>query len=174
MSQPAGRGLPPSARQTHSWWREAEEQGQASAAAGTLLHPADSGGQGPLWPGKLQATKLFLPHFLSVLGRAQATPPCHGEGPGCSRLQSGEDRGACSPSAGPPALQDKLLESLNRKVLDVYHHCIGTQQESNLGTVQMLTIIEQHLDELLENLERVPQIKIEQAEKAKEKERRMR
>lgn len=59
-------------------------------------------------------------------------------------------------------------------MLDVYHHCIGTQQESNLGTVQMLTIIEQHLDELLENLERVPQIKIEQAEKAKEKERRMR
>ncbi|XP_072576232.1 cilia- and flagella-associated protein 100 isoform X3 [Vulpes vulpes] len=72
------------------------------------------------------------------------------------------------------AQEDKLLESLNRKVLDVYHHCIGTQQESNLGTVQMLTIIEQHLDELLENLERVPQIKIEQAEKAKEKERRMR
>ncbi|XP_034513151.1 cilia- and flagella-associated protein 100 [Ailuropoda melanoleuca] len=72
------------------------------------------------------------------------------------------------------AQEDKLLESLNRKVLDVYRHCIGTQQESNLGTVQMLTVIEHHLDELLENLERVPQIKIEQAEKAKEKERRLR
>ncbi|XP_044108800.1 cilia- and flagella-associated protein 100 [Neovison vison] len=72
------------------------------------------------------------------------------------------------------AQEDKLLESLNRKVLDVYQQCIGSQQESNLGTVQMLTIIEHHLDELLENLERVPQIKIEQAEKAKEKERRMR
>ncbi|XP_025716056.1 cilia- and flagella-associated protein 100 isoform X3 [Callorhinus ursinus] len=72
------------------------------------------------------------------------------------------------------AQEDKLLESLNRKVLDVYQHCIGTQQESNLGTVQMLTIIEHHLDELLENLERVPPIKIEEAEKAKEKERRMR
>lgn len=67
-----------------------------------------------------------------------------------------------------------MLESLNHKVLDVYQNCVGTQQESNLGTVQMLTIIEQQLDELLENLERVPQVKIEQAEKAKEKERRHR
>ncbi|ELK13072.1 Coiled-coil domain-containing protein 37 [Pteropus alecto] len=72
------------------------------------------------------------------------------------------------------AQEDKVLESLNHKVLDVYRHCVGTQQESNLGTVQMLTIIEQQLDDLLENLERVPQIKVEQAEKAKEKERRQR
>nr|XP_019574967.1 PREDICTED: cilia- and flagella-associated protein 100 isoform X9 [Rhinolophus sinicus] len=74
----------------------------------------------------------------------------------------------------PAISQDKVLESLNHKVLDVYRNCVGTQQESNLGTVQMLTIIEQQLDELLENLERVPQVKIEQAEKAKEKERRQR
>ncbi|XP_070432527.1 cilia- and flagella-associated protein 100 isoform X2 [Equus przewalskii] len=71
------------------------------------------------------------------------------------------------------AQEDKLLESLNHKVLDVYRQCVGTQQESNLGTVQMLTVIEHQLDELLENLERVPQAKIEQAEKAKEKERRL-
>ncbi|XP_040850905.1 cilia- and flagella-associated protein 100 [Ochotona curzoniae] len=70
--------------------------------------------------------------------------------------------------------QDKLLESLNRKVLDVYHRCIGSQQESNLSTVQMLAIIEHQLNELLENLERVPQAKVEQVEKAKEKERRLR
>ncbi|XP_030657499.1 cilia- and flagella-associated protein 100 isoform X1 [Nomascus leucogenys] len=70
--------------------------------------------------------------------------------------------------------EDKLLESLNCKVLDVYRHCTGTQQEANLGTVQMLTIIEHQLDELLENLERVPQVKIEQAERAKAKERRIR
>ncbi|XP_076972414.1 cilia- and flagella-associated protein 100 isoform X2 [Tamandua tetradactyla] len=70
--------------------------------------------------------------------------------------------------------QDKLLENLNHKVLDVYRHCVGTQQDSNLGTVQMLTIIEHQLDELIESLERVPPAKIEQAEKAKEKERRMR
>ncbi|XP_037589967.1 cilia- and flagella-associated protein 100 isoform X2 [Cebus imitator] len=70
--------------------------------------------------------------------------------------------------------QDKLLQSLNRKVLDVYRHCVSTQQEANLGTVQMLTVIEHQLDELLENLERVPQVKIEQVERAKEKERRIR
>ncbi|CAO2605884.1 Cilia- and flagella-associated protein 100 [Lemmus lemmus] len=70
--------------------------------------------------------------------------------------------------------QDKLLESLNHKVLDVYRNCVGMQQEANLGTVQMLTVVEHQLDELLENLERVPQAKIEQAEKAKERERRLR
>lgn len=83
--------------------------------------------------------------------------------------------GACShatPLADCP--QDKLLESLNHKVLDVYRKCVGMQQEANLGTVQMLTVVEHQLDELLENLERVPQAKIEQAEKAKERERRMR
>lgn len=67
-----------------------------------------------------------------------------------------------------------MLESLNHKVLDVYRHCIGAPRDSNLGTVQMLTIIEQQLDELLEHLERVPQVRIEQATKAKEKERRQR
>ncbi|XP_028710353.1 cilia- and flagella-associated protein 100 [Peromyscus leucopus] len=70
--------------------------------------------------------------------------------------------------------QDKLLESLNLKVMDVYRKCVGTHQEANLGTVQMLTVVEHQLDELLENLERIPQVKIEQAEKAKERERRMR
>ncbi|XP_006876290.1 PREDICTED: coiled-coil domain-containing protein 37 [Chrysochloris asiatica] len=72
------------------------------------------------------------------------------------------------------AQQDKLLENLNCKVLDVYRHCVGTTQEANLGTVQMLTIIEHQLDELLESLECVPPSKIEQAERSKEKERRMR
>ncbi|XP_069902672.1 cilia- and flagella-associated protein 100 isoform X8 [Globicephala melas] len=70
--------------------------------------------------------------------------------------------------------EDKLLESLNRKVLDVYQHCVGSQQESSLGTVKMLATIEHQLNELLENLERVPQVRVEQAEKAKEKERHLR
>ncbi|XP_021046454.1 cilia- and flagella-associated protein 100 [Mus pahari] len=70
--------------------------------------------------------------------------------------------------------QDTMLESLNHKVLEVYRKCVGTQQEANLGTVQMLTVVERQLDELLENMERVPQVKIEQAEKAKERERRIR
>ncbi|XP_037659464.1 cilia- and flagella-associated protein 100 [Choloepus didactylus] len=70
--------------------------------------------------------------------------------------------------------QDKLLENLNHKVLDVYQHCIGAQHDSSLGTVQMLTVIEHQLDELIESLEHVPPAKIKQAEKAKEKERRLR
>ncbi|XP_007465351.1 PREDICTED: coiled-coil domain-containing protein 37 [Lipotes vexillifer] len=70
--------------------------------------------------------------------------------------------------------EDKLLESLNRKVLDVYRHCVGSQQESSLGTVKMLAAVEHQLNELLENLERVPPVRVEQAEKAKEKERRLR
>ncbi|KAM3848624.1 cilia- and flagella-associated protein 100 [Vipera latastei] len=70
-------------------------------------------------------------------------------------------------------VQDKMLVSLHRKVLEVYRRCIG-ENEANLGTLQMLTVIEHQLDDLLECLERVPPGKIEQAEKAKEKERRMR
>ncbi|XP_044512807.1 cilia- and flagella-associated protein 100 [Gracilinanus agilis] len=69
--------------------------------------------------------------------------------------------------------QSKMLASLNKKVVEVYRKCIG-DCESSLGTLQMLTIIEHQLDELLENLERVPAWKIEQVEKAKEKERRIR
>ncbi|XP_036593666.1 cilia- and flagella-associated protein 100 [Trichosurus vulpecula] len=69
--------------------------------------------------------------------------------------------------------QNKMLASLNKKVVEVYHRCIG-DCESSLGTLQMLTIIEHQLDELLENLERVPPWKVEQVEKAKEKERRLR
>ncbi|XP_019392359.1 PREDICTED: cilia- and flagella-associated protein 100 [Crocodylus porosus] len=69
--------------------------------------------------------------------------------------------------------QEKMLASLSKKVLEVYRHCIG-ENDSNLGTLQMLTVIEHQLDDLLECLERVPPAKIEQAEKTKEKERRMR
>lgn len=56
----------------------------------------------------------------------------------------------------------------------MYKHCISGQQESNLGTVQMLTVIEHQLNELLENLESMPPNRVAQAEIAKEKERRQR
>ncbi|XP_074054557.1 cilia- and flagella-associated protein 100 [Macrotis lagotis] len=69
--------------------------------------------------------------------------------------------------------QNKMLASLNKKVVEVYHHCIG-DCETSLSTLQMLTIIEHQLDELLENLERIPHWKLEQVEKDKEKERRIR
>ncbi|NXL45250.1 CP100 protein, partial [Podilymbus podiceps] len=69
--------------------------------------------------------------------------------------------------------QDKMLTSLNKKVLEVYYHCTG-ENGANLETVQMLMVIEKHLNDLLDNLERIPPAKIEQAVKAKKKERRIR
>ncbi|NXN67077.1 CP100 protein, partial [Himantopus himantopus] len=69
--------------------------------------------------------------------------------------------------------QDKMLASLNKKVLEVYCHCTG-ENEANLQTVQMLMVIEKQLNDLLDNLERIPPAKIEQAEKAKKTERRIR
>lgn len=66
-----------------------------------------------------------------------------------------------------------MLTSLNKKVLEVYCHCTG-ENEANLQTVQMLMVIEKQLSDLLDNLERIPPAKIEQAEKAKKTERRIR
>uniref|UniRef100_A0A8B9BYL4 Cilia and flagella associated protein 100 n=1 Tax=Anser brachyrhynchus TaxID=132585 RepID=A0A8B9BYL4_9AVES len=70
-------------------------------------------------------------------------------------------------------VQDKMLTSLNKKVQEVYSQCIG-DNEANLPTLQMLAAIEKQLNDLLDNLERVPPEKIAQIEKAKEKERRIR
>ncbi|XP_010284606.1 PREDICTED: coiled-coil domain-containing protein 37-like [Phaethon lepturus] len=72
-----------------------------------------------------------------------------------------------------PDDQDKMLTSLNKKVLEVYCQCTG-ENGANLQTVQMLMVIEKQLNDLLDNLERIPPAKIEQAEKAKKKERRIR
>uniref|UniRef100_A0A8C0EFF7 Uncharacterized protein n=1 Tax=Bubo bubo TaxID=30461 RepID=A0A8C0EFF7_BUBBB len=66
--------------------------------------------------------------------------------------------------------QDKMLTSLNKKVLEVYCQCTG-ENEANLETMEMLMVIEKQLNDLLDNLERIPPAKIEQAEKAKKKER---
>ncbi|XP_059799868.1 cilia- and flagella-associated protein 100 [Hypanus sabinus] len=69
--------------------------------------------------------------------------------------------------------QDKMLEALDQKVMEVYHSCIG-ENEANMTTLQMLTSIENYLEDLFENLEKLPREKVELAEKNKEKERRMR
>uniref|UniRef100_A0A8C8EAH8 Cilia and flagella associated protein 100 n=1 Tax=Otus sunia TaxID=257818 RepID=A0A8C8EAH8_9STRI len=69
--------------------------------------------------------------------------------------------------------QDKMLTSLNKKVLEIYCQCTG-ENEANLETMEMLMVIEKQLNDLLDNLERIPPAKIEQAEKAKKKERRIR
>ncbi|XP_067683818.1 cilia- and flagella-associated protein 100-like [Haliotis asinina] len=68
--------------------------------------------------------------------------------------------------------QEKMLAALNKKVEDVYRSCIG-DNEANISTLQMLTNIENRLEELFEQIETMPQDKVEAAEKAKEKERRL-
>ncbi|XP_009707922.1 PREDICTED: coiled-coil domain-containing protein 37 [Cariama cristata] len=68
--------------------------------------------------------------------------------------------------------QEKILTDLHKKVLDVYCHCTG-ENGANLQTVQMLNVIEKQLIDLLDNLERIPPEKIEQATKAKKRERRL-
>ncbi|KAJ3081675.1 Cilia- and flagella-associated protein 100, partial [Quaeritorhiza haematococci] len=70
-------------------------------------------------------------------------------------------------------LQERLLEELNHKVKEVYRRCIG-DNEANLSTLQMLTNIENRLEQLFETIEMMPQDKVEQAEKVKDKERRQR
>ncbi|KAJ3104061.1 Cilia- and flagella-associated protein 100 [Physocladia obscura] len=69
--------------------------------------------------------------------------------------------------------QEKLLEDLNHKVKDVYRRCIG-DSDANLDTLQMLTNIENKLEQLFEVIENMPKDKVEQAEKTKDKERRRR
>ncbi|XP_073809450.1 cilia- and flagella-associated protein 100 isoform X1 [Danio rerio] len=72
-----------------------------------------------------------------------------------------------------PEDQDKTFDTLSRKVEEVYHCCVG-ETEANLSTLQMLMAIEEKLGELLENAEKIPKDQMSTAERAKEKERRMR
>lgn len=69
--------------------------------------------------------------------------------------------------------QDKMLVELNRKVEDVYTNCIGSN-EANITTLQMLTNIENKLEDLFQKIEQMPPEKVEEAERTKEKERRIR
>ncbi|KAI8853068.1 hypothetical protein BC829DRAFT_430335 [Chytridium lagenaria] len=69
--------------------------------------------------------------------------------------------------------QEQLLEELNHKVKEVYRKCIG-DSDANLSTLQMLTSIENKLEQLFESIELMPADKVEQAEKMKDKERRQR
>ena len=60
--------------------------------------------------------------------------------------------------------QDKMLLELNKKVEDVYVNCIGSN-EANISTLQMLTNIENKLEELFQKIETMPPDKVEEAEK---------
>lgn len=69
--------------------------------------------------------------------------------------------------------QEKLLDDLNHKVKEVYRRCLG-DVDGDLSTLQMLTAIENRLEQLFEAIELMPPEKVEEAEKLKDKERRQR
>ncbi|KAJ3254335.1 Coiled-coil domain-containing protein 38 [Boothiomyces macroporosus] len=69
--------------------------------------------------------------------------------------------------------QEKMLDDLNHKVKEVYRRCLG-DTDGDLSTLQMLTSIENRLEQLFEQIELMPPDKVEEAEKMKDKERRQR
>ncbi|XP_066522352.1 cilia- and flagella-associated protein 100 isoform X2 [Hoplias malabaricus] len=71
------------------------------------------------------------------------------------------------------AEEDDTLSSLGQKVEEVYRSCVG-DSVANLSALQMLTAIEARLGELMENVEMIPTDVLAIAEKAKDKERRLR
>ncbi|NXT02562.1 CP100 protein, partial [Jacana jacana] len=80
-------------------------------------------------------------------------------------------------SSGKDEADDQLhpeieARGLNKKVLEVYSHCTG-ENGANLQTVQMLMVTEKKLNNLLDNLERIPQAKIKKALKTKIMQRKM-
>ena len=65
-----------------------------------------------------------------------------------------------------PEEQDKMLKELKVKVEEVYSNCIG-DNEANIDTLQMLTNIENKLEELFQRIEQMPPEKVEEAERVK-------
>ncbi|XP_031421727.1 cilia- and flagella-associated protein 100-like isoform X2 [Clupea harengus] len=68
--------------------------------------------------------------------------------------------------------QDRMLEGLGLKVKEVYQLSVG-ETEANLTTLQMLTIIEGRMEELVESLELVPRDRLLVVDRVREKERRI-
>jgi uncharacterized protein YpbB len=60
--------------------------------------------------------------------------------------------------------QEKMLNDLNSKVKEVYKRCLG-DNDGNLSTLQMLTALENRLEQLFEAIELMPPEKVIEAEK---------
>lgn len=69
--------------------------------------------------------------------------------------------------------QDEEIKQLDAKVAEVYQACIG-ENEANINTIQLLTNIENKLEELFDKIDKMPADKVLAAEKAKDKQRRLR
>uniref|UniRef100_W5NFG9 Coiled-coil domain containing 38 n=1 Tax=Lepisosteus oculatus TaxID=7918 RepID=W5NFG9_LEPOC len=68
---------------------------------------------------------------------------------------------------------EKMLSLLNKQVNEVYQTCIG-DVGANISTLQMLTNIENKMEEVIECLETLPREKVEVVEANREKEMRIR
>lgn len=68
--------------------------------------------------------------------------------------------------------QEKLIDSLSKKINQVYKVCIGDAEVGSLNAVQKLVKVESRLVELSDLIESVPKENVEAIERIKQKERR--
>lgn len=68
--------------------------------------------------------------------------------------------------------QEKLIDSLSRKINQVYRVCIGDAEVGSLNAVQKLVKVESRLVELSDLIETIPKESVEAIERIKQKERR--
>ncbi|XP_012590591.1 PREDICTED: coiled-coil domain-containing protein 38 [Condylura cristata] len=68
--------------------------------------------------------------------------------------------------------QEKLIDSLSRKINQVYRICIGDAEVGSLNPVQKLVKVESRLAELSDLIESIPKENVEAIERIKHKERR--
>ncbi|KAL0611220.1 Coiled-coil domain-containing protein 38 [Plecturocebus cupreus] len=68
--------------------------------------------------------------------------------------------------------QEILIDSLSKKINQVYKVCIGDAEDDALNPVQKLGKVESHLVELCDLIESIPKENVEAVERMKQKERR--
>ncbi|XP_008575029.1 PREDICTED: coiled-coil domain-containing protein 38 [Galeopterus variegatus] len=68
--------------------------------------------------------------------------------------------------------QEKLIDSLSKKINQVYRICIGDAEVGSLNAVQKLVKVESRLVELCDLIESIPKENVEAIERIKQKERR--
>ncbi|KAM7115134.1 coiled-coil domain-containing protein 38 [Molossus nigricans] len=68
--------------------------------------------------------------------------------------------------------QEKLIDSLSKKINQVYRVCIGDDEVGSLNPIQKLVKVESRLVELSDLIEAIPKENVEAIERMKQKERR--
>lgn len=68
--------------------------------------------------------------------------------------------------------QEKLIDSLSKKINQVYRFCIGDGEVGSLNPLQKLVKVESRLVELSDLIDAIPKENVEAIERTKQKERR--